>query len=173
MPFVLPRGARFILPSPPVYVHKWHRVDDWAYGVLALMDLHEFSTQRNPRLGGWRGQLVANLDDGEEAYERGIPLERAPKFLGAPSREFGGWRRVSIRAYTWERNEITDRYETLLNPQWITTGWGMTARAAVVAHEEYIKDYKGALAVHRESRRLIVTAWEIVWWTASLSADYV
>ena len=173
MPFVLPGGSRPILPRPPVYVLKWHRVDDWAYRVLEPMDLYHFSTSRNPRLGGWRGQLVGNIHDAEEAHERGIPLERAPEFSGAPSVGAGGWRRVSIRAMTWEKSEITDRYQALLNPQWITTGWGMSARTAALKHERYIERYQSMLDLHRESRKLIVTAWEIVYWTASQSADYV
>jgi hypothetical protein len=173
MPFVLPPGGRPLLPSPPAFVRKWHRVDDWAQQVLSIMDLYHYRDRREPRISGWRGQVVVNMNDGDEAYERGIPLERSPLFLGAPKADVGGYRRVAIRAHTWEKSEVSDMFETLQNPRWITTGWAFSANAAAANHVNYVRNYGALLAKGWESRKLIVTAWEIIWFTGGPTVDYV
>jgi hypothetical protein len=173
MPFVLPPGGRPLWPTPPRYVIKWHRVDDWAQQALEPMDLYHYRDRREPRISGWRGQVVVNLKDGDEAYERGIPLENSPLFLGAPTAQTGGYRRVAIRVHTWERSNVSDMFQTLQDPRWITTGWAFSANAAAAKHVRYLQTYTGLLAKGWESRKLIATAFEIIWFTGGPDTDYV
>lgn len=125
----------------------------------------------NPRVAGWRGSWVRDLDNEEEAFERGVPIHEGIDIVPpGPDRDTGGTRRVSIRLYTWTLDE---RHGAAYSPQWITTGWGMSGRSATLAHYRYLRDY--ALAVSRgiESRKLLATALEIVFWTAGPTTDYV
>ncbi len=168
----VPTSGRLISPTVPEYAVRWHRVDDWIQEALGLSDLVEYRPPHGLfwRLAGWRGDLLEDIWNEEEAYDRAVPLERGRAFEDAPDRKEGGTRRVSIRAFTWTIDKGT---RSAYDPQWITTGWGMTARAAVAAHDRYIRNYKAALKDNRASRRLKVAAWEIVFWTANPSADYV
>lgn len=124
----------------------------------------------NKRIAGWRASWVMDVDNEEEAFDEGIPLEIFGDVVEGPAREVGGSRRVSIRLFTWTVNAgRRGAYE----PQWITTGWGMSARAASHAHGRWIDAYADAVANGVESRRLIATAMEVVFWTAGPTTDYV
>lgn len=157
-----------ISPRVPPYAARWHRVESWAESSV-IGDLTPFATG-NKRVAGYRGSWVMNLHDDEEAYERGIPVDGFDDVVTGPGRDDGGHRRVSIRLYTWT---INAGREGAYEPQWITTGWGMTARSATHAHSRWIAAYADAVAHGIESRRLVATAMELVFWTASESADYV
>ena len=87
-----------------------------------------------------------------------------------PTRDVGGIRRTSIRLYTWVVERETN---SVHHPQWITTGQGFSARAAVLEHNRYIRSYQHAVAHGTESRRLGVTMMEVVWWTAATGTRYV
>lgn len=155
----------------PEYARKWHRVDDWAYTVAAARgDVVPASHPRNTRVAGWRASWVFNVDDEEEAFDKGIPLEWFGDVIEGPKRDVGGSRRVSIRLYTWTVNAGR---RGAYDPQWITTGWGMSARAASHAHGRWIDAYANAVANGVESRRLIATVIEVVFWTAGPTTDYV
>lgn len=161
-------GAPIITPRVPPYAVRWHRVDDWAIEALSSWDIKRAPT-RNPRIETIRGTNVRDLTDDEEAFERGIGLEEIEVDRG-PSRDVGGKRRVMMRLLTW----IPDKVGGIAYaPQWIVAGHGMSAHAASAGLARYVRSY--ALAVSRgiESRRLVVTAIDIVWWTASESTDYV
>ena len=158
----LARG-RIIHKHPPKYVVKWHRVQEWAYAQLDGLDITSADHPDIMRVAGWRGALVADIDNDEEAAEAGEHLESGRDFDLGPSRDLGGTRRVAIRAYTWEWDPDVQH---AFNPQWITTGFGMSATSAVKAHRRYIRDYEKLVGLGRASRLLIVTQWEIVWWTA-------
>lgn len=162
------RGLSLISPTVPKYAAKWHRVEDWALESLSLYDVTR-APSRDARIEAIRGQLVNDLSDDEEAYERAVGLEDIEIDRG-PSGAVGGKRRVMIRVLTWIPDKIGG---IAYAPQWIVAGHGMSAHAASAALARYIRSY--ALAVSRgiESRRLIVTAIDVVWWTANESADYV
>lgn len=166
-----------IRPTVPQYARKWHRVHDWAYDVVVGRaggrDVTPAEHPRNTRIAGWRGQWVFDLDNEEEAFERGTPLEwfgEIDSDTGPPDRDRGGTRRVSIRLYTWTVNAGR---QGAYDPQWITTGWGMSARAAAHAHGRWIDAYGNAVSNGVESRRLIAAAIEVVFWTAGPTTDYV
>lgn len=167
---VIPRDVSIVSPRVPPYAVRWHRVEDWAYTAFGVMDISVAPT-KNPRIEAIRGQIVADLLDDEEAYERAVPLENFDEQVPrGPSREAGGTRRVTIRLLTWIPDKIGG---IAYAPQWIIAGHGMSAHAASASLARYIRSY--ALAVSRgiESRRLIVTAMDVVWWTANETADYV
>lgn len=157
-----------LLPEPPAYVVRWHRVDEWARDNV-LGDVATFESD-NARVAGYRGTWVWDVNDDEEAYDRGIPVERFDDVPDGPGRERGGTRRVSIRLYTWV---VDTKRHSCHEPQWITTGWGMTARTAAHAHGRWIDAYASAVAAGLESRRLVAVAMEIVFWTAAEGTDYV
>lgn len=157
-----------ILPTPPAYVGRWHRVDDWARDTT-LGDLSLFESD-NARVAGYRGVWVWDIRDDEEAFDRGIPVEAFGEISDGPGRDRGGTRRVSVRLYTWV---VDTKRGSVHEPQWVTTGWGMTARTAAHAHGRWIDAYAHAVAAGLESRRLVATAMEIVFWTASEGTDYV
>lgn len=151
------------------YVRRWHAVNDWASDVLGLAD-EVFVTQPNPRVAKRRAQWVRDAADNEEAYDRGRPLEDMGGFPRGPKQVDGGRRRVLVRAYTWTLDEAAG---SVYEPLWITLGVGHTARQATDGAERYIRSYMFAVSRGVESRRLVVTAIEVVWWTASQSVDYV
>jgi hypothetical protein len=132
---------------------------DWAMNAV-IGDV----TLRNgdPRRRSAEGLLVRDMDDSEEAAERGIPLERL-HIADGPNREEGGSRRIVIRLLTW----VWDvRQQDAYRPQWGTFGTGMTAREATRYFNRYVSDYRNAVSKGIESRRLIVTGMSIVWWTS-------
>jgi hypothetical protein len=155
---------------PPRYVVRWHRVDDWAYTNVAARGDVESTDNPNTRIAGWRASWVRDMRNEEEAYDEGTPVETFGDLVDGPSREVGGSRRASVRLFTWTVNAGRQgAYE----PQWITTGWGMSARAAAHAHGRWIDNYADAVSRGVESRRLIATAIEVVFWTAGPTTDYV
>lgn len=138
---------------------------------MGLADPFPIADHPNPRVAGWRGVTVNDVHDEEEAYERGTPLEvMSPLYGHAPNRQEGGYRRVSIRLLTWV---IDERRRSAYDPQWITAGWGMTAKSASDSYDRYVESYANAVDKGIESRRLKVTAIEVVFWTASVHTDYV
>lgn len=160
-----------ISPIVPAYVARWHAVDDWARAACENLGDEDVFVPTNPRVSGWRGQWVRDIDDEEEAFERGVPIHEGIDIVPpGPKRDDGGTRRVSIRLYTWTLDE---RHGAAYSPQWVTTGWGMSGRAATYAHYRYLKDYATAVSRGIESRRLLATAVEIVFWTASAGTPYV
>jgi hypothetical protein len=141
---------------------KWHAVHDWAMDAV-IGDV----TLRNgdPRRRSAQGLLVneRDIDNEEEAWERGIPLERMATLPQGPTEAEGGRRRVVIRLLTW----LADiRNQAAYQPQWGTFGTGMSARSATNAFRRYVRSYQDAVARGIESRRLIVTGMSIVWWTS-------
>jgi hypothetical protein len=141
------------------YCRKWMAVHDWAMEAVPG-DV----TLRNgdPRRRSVEGLLVRDMDDSEEAAERGIPLEQFHIDDG-PNKEVGGRRRIVIRLLTW----LWDvRQQDAYKPQWGTFGTGMTALEATRAFNRYVRDYANAVTKGIESRRLIVTGISIVWWTS-------
>jgi len=149
-------------------VTRWHRVDAWAESTVHG-DVEPFFSP-NRRVAGWRGSWVLDINNEEEAFERGIPVEAFGEIPDGPGRDQGGARRVSIRLFTWTVNAGRQgAYE----PQWITTGWGMSGRSAAHAHGRWVDAYADAVSHGIESRRLVATAMEIVYWTAGPSTDYV
>jgi hypothetical protein len=160
-----------ILPHVPRYVLKWHTCNEWAREATENLGDGDPFMSENPRVSGWRGTWVRDLENEEEAFERGVPIHKGIDVVPpGPTRDDGGTRRVSIRMHTWV---LDARHGAAYDPQWITSGWGMSGRAATLAHYRYLYDY--ALAVSRgiESRKLLATALEIVFWTASHGTDYV
>lgn len=141
------------------YCRKWLFTHDWA-----MTNVFGDVTLRNgdPRRRSAEGLLVRDVDDSEEAAERGVPLERL-HIEDGPTKEEGGRRRVVIRLLTW----LWDvRQQDAYKPQWGTFGTGLTAREATRAFNRYIHDYANAVAKGIESRRLIVTGMSVVWWTS-------
>lgn len=151
------------------YTREWHVTHDWALDVVSLMDEVPAPPSRNPRTMVVRGALVWDLDDDEEAYERGLPLEELDAPEG-PYRVEGGRRRVVIRAFTWE---VDTRTRTAFKKQWNTVGSGFSGRSAWAALSRYVRAYAWALAHGLESRKLIVTALEVTFWTRAKSAGMV
>jgi hypothetical protein len=142
------------------YTRKWHAVHDWAMEA-SLGDV----TLRNgdPRRRSAEGLLVRNIEDDEEAAERGCPLEKLENLPNGPNKAEGGHRRVVIRLLTW----LWDvRNQSAYQPQWGTFGTGMSARAATDSFRRYVRSYQDAVARGIESRRMIVTGMSIVWWTS-------
>lgn len=161
-----------ILSRVPTYAAKWHRVHDWAYDVVGASgrDIVPAEHPRNTRIAGWRSSWVLDINNEEEAYERGAPVEAFGDIIEGPARDDGGTRRTSVRLYTWT---INNGRQGAYDPQWITTGWGMSARSAAHAHGRWIDAYANAVAHGIESRRLVATAIEVVFWTAGPWTDYV
>lgn len=162
----VPAGGSVVSPRPPAYVARWNRVLDWSRDNT-LGDLVYLSPPAS-RVAGWRGTWVYDIQDEEEAAERGILLSELPAVTRGPDREAGGIRRVSIRLYTWVIDDLG-----AFEPRWVTTGWGMSARAASDRHRRWMRDYQDAVEHGVESRKLVATAMEIVFWTAGESANYV
>lgn len=150
------------------YVGRWHAVDEWAADVLGAADEVEVS-QPNPRVAKRRAVIVRDIDDNEEAYDRGAPLESFDLPAG-PTQEEGGRRRVIVRVYTWTVDEVAG---SVYEPQWITIGFGRTARMASDHAARYVRRYAFALNHGVASRRLLFTATEVTWWTAKETTDYV
>lgn len=142
------------------YTRKWHTVHSWA-AENTVGDV----TLRNgdPRRRSSEGLLVRDIDDSEEAGERGIPLQEMHLAPG-PGKDEGGIRRVVIRLLTWEWDV---RQQSAYKPQWGTFGTGLTVREAVAAFNRYMRMYAHAVAKGIESRRLIVTGMSVVYWTSS------
>ena len=159
-----PVGAVELLKQPPAYVRRWHRVLDWAR-ESTLGDLLFISPPPPGRTAGFRGTWVYDTRDNEEALERGIFLAELDDFPIGPDRETGGTRRVSIRFHTWVVDDLGAH-----EPRWITTGWGMSARSATMNHRRFIREYRDDVANHVESRRLVATEMEIVFWTTAGTA---
>lgn len=162
-----------ILRTAPPYVLKWHRVHQWAHDAVAAgggRDIVDAEHPRNTRIAGFRGTWVFDINNEEEAFERGVPVEWFGEVADGPDRSDGGTRRTSIRLFTWTVNHGR---QGAYDPQWITTGWGMSARSAANAHGRWIDAYGNAVANGVESRRLVATAIEVVFWTAGPTTDYV
>jgi len=141
------------------YTRKWHAIADWA-----LENVPGDVRLRNgdPRRRTAKGLLVRDVDDSEEAAERGIPMERM-RIADGPSKEQGGRRRVTIRLLTW----LWDvRQHDAYQPQWGQFGTGLTALQASRAFNRYMREYQDAVTKGIESRRLIVTGMSVVWWTS-------
>lgn len=152
------------------YTARWHRVDRWAWNALDLGDVTE-NDPPNPRISVRHGTWVDDPWNDEEAAERAVDLAvLALPASEAPSQKQTGVRRVAIRVHTW-LVELDTR--SVYSPQWITTGQGFSPHAAVLDHNRYVRAYANAVAHGIESRRLGVTAMEIVWWTARESARHV
>lgn len=160
------------------YTSRWHRVRDWALEALEPADIRRIEA-RGPyanRIETYRGQMVRDLLDDEEAYDRGTPLE-ALEIMPGPVGQYhdakklgGGRRRVMIRLFTW----AVDRDNPIAySPQWIVAGHGMSALAASSGLQRYVRSYALAVSKGIESRRLTVTAIDVGWWTANEGADYV
>lgn len=193
-----PRGSRAARPSfypewhennvGRLYARKWHRVSAWVDDELSMAGYDEVGGDRTRgKARVWGGSYysrakdptrverravarVHDLTDAEEAYEKGIPLQYLGDFGEGPGRDAGGQRRVVITALTWSAD---DKHEVCYDPAWITLGHGMTARTAAAAASRWVTGYQDALAAHVESRRLILTALEIKFWTAPWGANYV
>lgn len=164
-------GGPVISSRVPRYAVKWHVCDEWAQAACANLGDEDPFIAENPRVWGWRGSWVRDLDDEEEAFLRGVPIHEGIDIIPpGPDRAHGGTRRVSIRLYTWQLDE---RYGAAFAPQWITSGWGLSGRAATLAHYRYLNDYAQAVSRGIESRKLIATALEIVFWTSGPNTDYV
>lgn len=158
-----------ILKRPPKYVLRWHAVNDWARDALEPGDVEAFTDPwGNKRVAGWRAKTVRDLRDEEEAAARARPIEEGFPIPPGPTGEFGGFRRVIIRAHTWVWEG-----DYPYDPEWINIGHGKTAAAAVAHAHRWWRTYAGLVARGLESKRLYVTAWEIVFWTAHPEADYV
>jgi hypothetical protein len=147
-----------------------------AWAELAVKSMQGFEPVElsrgrfSDRVTQFAASRVFYLRDSEEAYQQGLPLEMLEYLPSGPRRKLGGYRRVLITALTW----VPDHEEEIgYDPQWITLGWGMTAHEAVAAAKRFIRIYTEALANRVVSRELIVTAFEIKFWTASARADYL
>lgn len=151
------------------YVARWLRVEHWALSNLPG-DLETRDPVGSPRVAIRRGSNVVDLFDDDEAESRAWALESLALPPGLPA-TVGGRRRVLVRVHTWI--EDTQGGGVLYSPQWITTGDGLTLRAAVAAHNRYLRAYTTAVAHGVESRRLKATAMEVAWWTARTTASYV
>lgn len=156
------------------YTAKWYRVLAWAELAITSMQGFEATTlakaHLSPRVKQLAATRVFELRDSEEAYERGLPLEEFANLPRGPRRGPGGYRRVIINAYTWvPDHEAGVGYD----PAWITLGWGMTAHEAVAAAHRFVKDYGQKLERQIVSRELLVTAFEVKFWTASATAEYL
>lgn len=152
------------------YTARWHRVRDWATREL-IGDVEDRPNPKQPRVAIVRGQWVTELLDDEEAESVAIDLAAPAMWLGEGLRgDVGGRRRVLIRVHTWI---LDTRAGVLYDPQWITTGEGLSLRAAAAAHNRYLRAYAQAVKAGVESRRLLATAQEIAWWTAPESVPYV
>lgn len=149
------------------YTARWHRVHAWATRVV-VGDVDE-RPSRNPRVALVRGSWVLDMDDEDEAVRRAVELAELPVELG-PDGRAGGRRRVLVRLYTWV---IDLRHGVAHDPQWITTGEGLTARASAAAHNRYLRAYAAAVTAGIESRRLGATAMEVAFWTAGSAVPYV
>lgn len=154
------------------YTHRWHHVRAWALDTIPG-DISERGL--SPRVHAVRGSLVLDAKDDEEAEFLGQPLEWwGPIQLGPRgvrgAGPYGGRRRVVIRLLTWVQDPTTGG---LYGFQWITSGQGMSARAASADHNRYIRRYRLALIAGTESRRLVATEMEIALWTAAMGSTYV
>lgn len=143
-------------------------MNEWAAEVLGISD-EVFVTQPNPRIAKRRGVWVRDIDDNEEAYERGRGIEDLEVPPG-PRQDEGGRRRVLIRIYSWTVDEVAG---SVYEPMWITLGVGSTARQASDHFARKVRAYSFALERGIESRKLIATAMEVTWWTARESSSYV
>ncbi len=75
-----------------------------------------------------------------------------------------------IRLYSW----VVDKDNPIAHsPQWIIAGHGMSGLSASSALHRYVHSYAMAVSRGIESRRLIVTAMDFVFWTAAYETDYV
>lgn len=169
MPFVLPVGVLgVLLLRPPRHVIKWHKVDDWAREVLEPSDVIPYRDRfKNPRIAGYTGLWVTDLDDEEEASTRGVPFSHlTPLVPPGPGRHEGGFRQVSIRVLAWDYVKINGVGYSL-DPRWLTVGWGFSASEACARYARKIQH------MPEQYRHIIVTAREIVFWTAGKDADYV
>jgi len=156
-----------VFKHPPAYAARWHRVSEWARSAI-LGDLSYVFPPSPSRVAGWRGTWVYDPRDNEEAEELGIFLAELDNFPVGPDRNRGGQRRVSIRFHTWVIDEFGAH-----EPRWITTGWGMSAKSATRAHRRWIREYRDDVENHVESRRLVATEMEIVFWTSFKGTNYV
>lgn len=147
------------------YAARWHRVHDWATRVV-LGDVED-RPAKHPRVSIVRGQWVVDLFDDEEAEQQSLDLGALHLQLGprGRGRQGGGRRRVIVRVFTWMIDDSQGGVHH--SPQWITTGEGMSARAAAAAHNRYCRHDS------EKSYRRGATAMEVVIWTAAQGARYV
>lgn len=166
----VPNDTRTALP----YVIRWHRTLEWAERAVWGFPGFDPVTLPKGKLNGRVEQLsatcVRDLKDAEEAYSGGVPLEYLDNLPRGPRRELGGFRRVLVTALTWVPD---DAGEVGYDAAWITLGWGMTAHEAGAATHRFVQSYANQLRRGIESRRLILTALEVKFWTASEAASYV
>lgn len=153
------------------YTARWHRVRTWATRVLPG-DLSEVPS-RFPRVAIVRGQWVADLNDDEEAEHHSTNLGALQLPLGprGRGRQGGGRRRVVVRTFTWVVDLAAGGVHH--DGHFITTGEGMTARAAAAAHNRYVRAYAESVSQGIESRLLRATALEVVFWTARQTVRFV
>lgn len=170
-PQKVPRGVSIIAQRVPPYPAKWHAVNDWAFESLDNLGFDvESKPSRNPRVEIVRGSNILDIMDDEEAYARGVPLQDLDLVPPGPSRAKGGIRRVNLRLFTW----VLDRVGLIAyDPQWIIGGYGFSGHSASASLARYVRSYALAVSKGIESRRLVVTAIDIVWWTAQEGTDYV
>lgn len=161
------------------YTAAWHRVRDWALETVAMYGEPRELVARNPRVAIVIGQAVEDLHDADEAEHVAIDLGLASILeLGPPATVktssgravVGGRRRVIVRTFTWQVDETAG---VLHSPQWITTGEGLSARAASADHNRYIRDYVEAVDEGVNSRLLSATAVEVLFWTMSKDSPFV
>jgi hypothetical protein len=160
------------------YTRKWHRVRRWAEDAVELAGFEEVRPhviRFAPKQNGTRVERLAvsrvrDMDDEEEAYARGLPLEVMEALIIGPGREEGGLRRVVITALTWVPDH---EYEIADDAAWITIGWGMTAKQASVRAARFVRNYERALVKRVVSRELVFTAIEVKFWTAKHGSEYV
>ena len=149
------------------YTRKWHAVHAWGLDIVQAMDELDAPQPANPRTTLLRGSLVYALWDEEEAYARGLDLMDLYVPFG-PRMDEGGRRRVTIRVLTW----IPDDYAGIAHdPAWITTGNGMSAFVASAKHARFTRNYADAVERGIESRRLLCTAVEVLFWTSGPYAE--
>lgn len=162
-------STRQMQTAARAYTRRWHRTYEWALSCLPPMWEIAINPLSDPRVQQIKGAIVDNLYDEEQAFKKGIPLEEMYFYRG-PTMAEGGRRRVIIRALTW----VPDyKGEVAYDMQWATVASRFTGQATSAAANRYIASYAHACALGIESRRILVTAMEIRFWTQSKSATDV
>lgn len=152
------------------YTDCWHQVYDWAWSVVEQLGSPEVIPTRSPRITVLDGHEARDLFDPEEAEPLAVDLAALWIELG-PKGACTGHRRVIIRVFSWIVDENAGG--ALYQPQWITTGEGISAKSASAAHNRYVRAYSQAVDHGVESRLLSVTAIQVLWWTMSHRNKFV
>lgn len=180
LPSPSPAAARLAVPYVTEqhvasrYTARWHRVRRWAEDTVTRPGFEPVEGltrgKWSPRVEALAASRVRELDDPEEAYPRGLPLEALDDIPRGPMADYGGRRRVVITALTW----VPDHGgEIGYDPAWITLGHGMTANVASMNARRFIVNYERGLRQHSVSRELVVTAIEVKFWTSHTARDYL